>query len=253
MTPLTPQSDAFSDASATEAAPTRGRLRGLMLPGSSHRIRRAGVAAAVCLALGAGVVSCATDGSDSANSAVSMKSGNKGASAASNGASSDSAAQGKPSVPLDAEESPNGDFSMSPAEAKSKPNSYLGIEDVRIGSHGDFDRIVFEFTGEGSPGYFIRYEDIPVQQGSGKPISVSGAQKLAIQLTGMGYPFDFNMEDYPSGPVRPTDTDAIQEVVGAGTFEGATQYVAGLKKDRRPFKAFVLQNPTRLVIDIQTK
>lgn len=123
---------------------------------------------------------------------------------------------------------------------------------MRIGSHDDFDRIVFEFTGEGVPGYWVRYEDMPTQQGSGRPITVAGAHKLAIDVRGTGYPFDFDMDDYPSGPVRPDDTDAIAEVVGAGTFEGSSQYVVGIDGERRPFKVFQVNNPTRLIIDIQT-
>lgn len=248
-----PRSDALSDAQIADGNHTHMPVSGSARSGFSQRIGRASVAAAMCVVLGASVVSCASDGSNSTNSAVSMKSGSQGSADASNGASANSEQSGKSGVSLDNDASPSGEYSQSPAEAKSKSGSYLGIEDVRIGSHGDYDRIVFEFTGDGSPGYFIRYEDIPTQQGSGKPISVSGAQKLAIDISGMGYPFDFNMEDFPSGPVHPNDTAAIQEVVGAGTFEGATQYVVGLKNDRRPFKAFVLQNPTRLVIDIQTQ
>jgi hypothetical protein len=154
---------------------------------------------------------------------------------------------------MDNDAAPEGDFNNASAEATPSDGAYLGIEDVRVGSHDGYDRIVFELKGEGTPGYFVRYEDVPTQQGSGKPVSVDGAAKLVINLRGMGYPFDFQMEDFPSGPVKPTSTSVIQEVVGAGTFEGQTQYIVGLKGEKTPFKVFPLSNPNRLVIDFQSE
>ncbi len=210
---------------------------------------RAGIAASLCLALGLSLASCARDSEpQDAAAAVSMKSNSASPSAgASKGGNS------SPSATLDSDPAPGGDFKETPAEAAQSNGAYLGIEDVRIGSHEGFDRIVFEFTGEGKPGYFIRYEDVPTQQGSGNPINVSGSPKLSIDLRGIGYPFDFNKTDFPSGPVRPEKTKGINEVVGAGTFEGQTQYVVGLKGKKLPFKVFTLSNPTRLVIDFESQ
>ena len=217
--------------------------------------RRQFRAAAALIAAGAlafCVAACSPGdgGGDDVQSAVSMRTANDPS--ASGTANGNGSGNGNGNATLESDPAPAGDYSTQAAEATPGDGSYLGIKDVRIGSHDDFDRIVFEFTGEGVPGYWVRYEDMPTQQGSGRPITVAGAHKLAIDVRGTGYPFDFDMDDYPSGPVRPDDTDAIAEVVGAGTFEGSSQYVVGIDGERRPFKVFQVNNPTRLIIDIQT-
>ncbi|WP_237559163.1 AMIN domain-containing protein [Corynebacterium renale] len=57
------------------------------------------------------------------------------------------------------------------------------------------------------------------------------------------------MESKPLGRFTSADTKVVTEVVEAGTFEARTQYVIGLKSEA-PYSVQVLQDPTRLVIDI---
>lgn len=211
----------------------------------SRRTLRAAGATIAAGALALALVSCAEGGASDGDvqSAVSMRS---------EGPTSGQDGSGDAASAMSTDISPTGEFMSGTAEALPATGTYLGIKDVRIGSHDGADRIVFEFVGEGTPGYWIRYEDMPAQQGSGRPISVAGDNKLSIDVRGTGYPFDFDMDDYPSGPVRPTDTAAIKEVVGAGTFEGSSQYVAGVDGERRLFRVSLAQNPTRLIIDIKT-
>ncbi|WP_295625583.1 hypothetical protein [uncultured Corynebacterium sp.] len=221
---------------------------------SNHPNRVALRSVGALVAVGAltfGLVACSSDSDDpDVQSAVSMRSEDATSSSGASGAAQKS--DGSTAATLESDPAPEGDYSMSAAEAAPADGSYLGIRDVRIGSHDGFDRIVIEFMGDGAPGYWVRYEDMPTQQGSGNPLSVNGDHKLSIDVRGTGYPFDFNVEDYPSGPVRPADTTAVSEVRGFGTFEGTTQYLAGIDGERRPFKVFKASNPTRLIIDIQT-
>lgn len=213
----------------------------------SNRTTARSVAAVIAAgSLVLGLVACSSGAEPDADSAVSMRS---------EGTSTSSGADGNGGAPatLEADPAPDVDYSDAPAEAAPADGSYLGIKDVRIGSHDGFDRIVIEFIGDGEPGYWVRYEDMPTQQGSGNPISVSGAHKLSVDVRGTGYPFDFNVEDYPNGPVKPEGTSAITEVRGFGTFEGTTQYVVGIDGERPGFKVFKAQNPTRLIIDIEAR
>lgn len=216
---------------------------------SNSSRRRAGVAIIAAMTLGLGLVSCASDADTDSASAVSMRTGS-GSAQSSMSAETSTATE---TVTMDPDETPSDEFSTDTVEVAPAKASYLGIKDVRIGAHEGHDRLVFEFVGEGRPGYWIRYEDTPMQQGSGNPISVSGQQKLSIDIRGVGYPFDFDMTDFPSSPVKPPNSKQIAEVVGAGTFEGTSQYVVGINGKRAPFQAFVLQNPTRLVIDFQAE
>ena len=213
----------------------------------SNRATARSVAAVIAAgSLILGLVACSSGAEPDVDSAVSMRS---------EGTSTSSGADGNGGAPatLEADPAPDVDYSDAPAEAAPADGSYLGIKDVRIGSHDGFDRIVIEFIGDGEPGYWVRYEDMPTQQGSGNPISVSGVHKLSVDVRGTGYPFDFNVEDYPNGPVKPEGTSAITEVRGFGTFEGTTQYVVGIDGERPGFKVFKAQNPTRLIIDIEAR
>ncbi len=209
------------------------------------RLRRTVVGAAL-VAVGVwSVASCSAEPGEEGVPAVSMGSTN-------NLRTSGEAANASAPRLLESDPAPSGSFAGDSAEQAAETGSYLNIVDVRVGSHDGFDRVVFEFDGTGNPGFWVRYEDLPTQQGSGNPISVSGSPKLVIDIRGTGYPFDFGVTDFPSDPVQPDNTAVLTEIVGAGTYEGTIRYVAGLRGQRQAIKAFVIQNPTRLIVDIET-
>lgn len=125
----------------------------------------------------------------------------------------------------------------------------LVVTDVRLGAHENFDRVVFDITGEGQPGWFITYEEFPSQQASGRLIEVPGKTALNVNIDNTTYPFTLGMEAEPLGRFSSADTKLVTEVVEAGTFEARTQYVIGLKSEA-PYSVQLLENPKRLVIDI---
>ncbi len=126
--------------------------------------------------------------------------------------------------------------------------SQLMVTDVRTGSHAGFDRVVFDLTGEGNPGWFMDYTDTPAQQGSGNTIKYDGSTTINVNIDGTVYPFDLGMEDPQIGTVQGTG-NLVTEVISAGTFEGRSQFVVGLD-GQHPYSVTVLQNPHRLVIDV---
>ncbi|WP_157672437.1 AMIN-like domain-containing (lipo)protein [Corynebacterium mycetoides] len=148
------------------------------------------------------------------------------------------------------EATPVGPFTTEDVRALPAPGSELTIADVRVGSHEGFDRAVFEFTGSGTPGYVAGYNPEPLQQASGYPIDVRGDAylELMIQGTPMGLisPDDSLVE---VGPM-PIAAGNIQGVTHGGVFEADSQYFIGLD-EQRPYNVYVLENPTRLVVDIQ--
>ncbi|MCQ9352191.1 hypothetical protein NQ015_04800 [Corynebacterium sp. 153RC1] len=123
----------------------------------------------------------------------------------------------------------------------------LQVQDVRVGTHDGYDRIVFEFSGTGTPGWFINYTTEPAQQGSGFPVEFEGGTALDIHLRGILMPFETGVD---VGPLRSDGAGAINAVESHGIFEGQEQFVAGIDKPR-PYSVTLLENPTRLVIDIQ--
>ncbi|WP_027004583.1 AMIN-like domain-containing (lipo)protein [Corynebacterium halotolerans] len=215
----------------------------------SHR-RRAAVTTVAVMAVGAlGLAACGTGGTEGASDAgttsaettTTTETERETQSATVTGGSDISATS------ADAGVTPLGNADSSMKTLRPEAPSQLLVTDVRVGSHEGFDRIVFDLTGEGTPGWFIDYTEQPTQQGSGHPIPYQGAVALNVNLDGMTYPFQLGMEDPGIGTVPGAGN--VTEVISSGTFEGRSQFVVGLS-DRLPYSVQVLENPQRVVIDI---
>lgn len=131
---------------------------------------------------------------------------------------------------------------------RAEAPAQLLVTAVRIGNHDSFERVVFDLEGQGTPGWFVDYTKDPAQQGSGNSIPYEGAMALNVNIDGTVLPFEINREDPNIGTV-PGRGGMVTQVVSAGTFEGRSQFVIGLD-GQHPYSVQVLQNPTRLVIDI---
>ena len=135
------------------------------------------------------------------------------------------------------------------AYAPTEGAATLTLEDVRVGSHETYDRVVFEFSGSGLPGYRIEYSDQALQQASGHELPVAGDAILEVLVEGT--PMDrlpSNSELVPAGPYQ-LATGNIAGITNGGTFENQSQFFIGLDQ-QRPFEVTVMDNPTRLVIDV---
>jgi hypothetical protein len=129
----------------------------------------------------------------------------------------------------------------------------LGLTGVRVAHHSGFDRVVFDLGGTGSPGWRVEYTTKPRYDGSGEPVRLKGTVFLQVFLRGMGHPDDIGIAPYGDSTTRlpGTGTRGIAEIVPGGVFEGDQQAFIGLTGAKRPFRAFALANPTRLVVDVR--
>lgn len=136
--------------------------------------------------------------------------------------------------------------------------SGLYAPSLRAGLNDGFDRVVIDLTAApgtaaGSPAWLASYEPSPTRDGSGAPAGVAGDSVLQLVLAGMPYP-------EPGDPVYDAgdyglDTHslaAVVEVIRTTPFEGQLQVFVGMQGEPRPYRVFVLENPLRLVVDIQT-
>ena len=129
------------------------------------------------------------------------------------------------------------------------------IVDVRVGTHGagesGYDRLVFEFQGPGIPEVSLRAGTPPfTQDPSGQPLPVRGASFLVLVLRGATGITPEGTVTY-SGPTEFTPGfPVLTEFKQAGDFEAVSEWVAGLTGPSC-HRLFVLQNPNRLVIDVQ--
>lgn len=144
--------------------------------------------------------------------------------------------------------------SRNPRSAPADGDGTALLRAVRVGRGDGFERIVFEFSGPTRPGYRIRWVDGPIQaDGSGAVVEVAGAAHLEVLLepaSGVD-PTDGTLA-YP-GPDRVAvagRTDLLTDLLRTGDFEAVLTWVAGARS-QVPFRVLNLQDPTRLVVDVQ--
>ena len=122
------------------------------------------------------------------------------------------------------------------------------IDNVRVGQHTCFDRVVVDVDGPPA-GYDVRYVSEVTADGSGFPVTVPGGAKLQFVVrhpsfapTRVGTHLQ-NVAGYRT----------IKSVVYAGSFEGQTTYGVGVRA-RLPFRVFTVPGGHgRLVLDIAHK
>ncbi|SMG11245.1 hypothetical protein SAMN06295981_0574 [Corynebacterium pollutisoli] len=124
------------------------------------------------------------------------------------------------------------------------------VTGIRVGRHENFTRVVYDLIGDGEPGWITQYIDQPYQQGSGFDVDVAGEAFLMVNITGTTYPFEHDHEGAATGPYP--GTGVVEEVYNTGTFEGHTLTYIGLEAEL-PYSVTLLQNPLRVVVDIQHK
>src|ERR1043166_7436901 len=122
------------------------------------------------------------------------------------------------------------------------------INALRTGAHTGYDRLVVQFAGARPGNIEIRPQPTASFMGapSGQATNVAGAHGVKVLL---------NVDDMHtlySGPRSlKTDYTGLRETRVIEDFEGYVSLGLGVNGSNC-YRAFVLQNPTRLVVDIQT-
>jgi len=133
--------------------------------------------------------------------------------------------------------------STTPVSIASTAKGTASMSAIRVAGQAGFDRVVIEFSGDGAPGIDVAYDDHPVADGSGAPVTVEGTTTLKVRL------FPATSIDY-TGPGRVKgDTKQVTEVVRGGDFEAVLTWFIGVRA-KVPFHVSVLSNPTRVVVDV---
>lgn len=126
----------------------------------------------------------------------------------------------------------------------------LTVTDVRIGAHDGFDRIVFEIVGEGAAGWHVHYVDEPRTQGRGDLVDIDGEAFLEVILRGIALPPDVpEREQWDGERLDGPPGATVLELVEDTIFEGQQVFHIGLP-ERRPFGATRLDDPQRIVVEI---
>jgi hypothetical protein len=148
-----------------------------------------------------------------------------------------------------------GDFTCDLPVTLPATTDRAQITDVRVGRHGSgptgYDRIVFEFQGQGIPEFRLRVGRPPFTfDPSGLPMSVRGQAFLVMVLQG-GTGITPNGRETYTGPTTFTPRfPRLRQLRQAGDFEAVSEWVAGLG-GRACYRLDVFTDPTRIVLDVQ--
>ncbi len=158
-----------------------------------------------------------------------------------------------PTSPLPATEpakAPPFPADTAPDTSAASAGAFLSPVNLRFGVHDGYDRVVLDLEGTGQPGWVSQYVTEPRAEGSGSVISLAGAAYLQTTVKGVTYPTEPGAKPY-IGPQRfsPASAGIVKEVVYGDVFEGQAEVYIGLGS-KQPFRVFLLENPTRIVIDI---
>jgi hypothetical protein len=144
----------------------------------------------------------------------------------------------------DAGPTASGDYPRSGSDPAS-------LADVRTEGHEGFDRVVVELSGAEVPSYRVAAVEPPIERDDGDGTApVAGEAFLEIRLSPASVLDASGSRSY-EGPDRipVADGAVVIEVVRTGGTEGPLTFTVGLMS-AAPFAVDVLDNPTRLVVDI---
>ena len=126
-----------------------------------------------------------------------------------------------------------------------QPIAYVSA--VRVGTHSGYDRMTFEFK-NGLPADMSlnpQGNTVFTQSASGRQLTLQGSYGLLLTLTGAD-----DHQSYSGSTDFTPGYPALLEARQVQDFEGYVQWGLGLSSPPC-YRAFVLQSPTRLVIDIK--
>jgi hypothetical protein len=128
------------------------------------------------------------------------------------------------------------------------------LERVAVGRHEGYDRVVFQFRGDGLPAYRVQYVDPPLKEdGSGNPVDVAGTAFVVVRMEPASG-FDLNTGEgvlVYKGPKRIEGAGSVvREVVRTGDFEAVLSWAIGLDA-KVDFRVTTAASPSRLIVDFR--
>ncbi|UCN13706.1 hypothetical protein LFM56_12420 [Cellulomonas iranensis] len=212
------------------------------------------LAAATTLGLGAALAACADDPAPTSTatttvSATPTPTGTPSPTPTPTGTAPTDAATPGAAEPTDGLDG----FAAPGTELTSEGDASLYVvTGVRTGEHEGYDRVVYQLEGgTGTPGYRVRYVERAVEDPSGAVRQVDGDAILQVTLLGTTYPTQDGLQEF-SQDLRPDDGD-VEHVVRPLTFEGMTDSFVGVDDGPRAFRVLVLDDPVRVVVDVEDR
>jgi hypothetical protein len=118
----------------------------------------------------------------------------------------------------------------------------MRVEGVRYTTEDGYVRLVVSLSSSGVPEWTVGYSG-PTTPGGG-PADIAGEAFLRLQLRTGTAP------DGQSSTNISTSPGPVAQVMTTGFFEGTEEVLIGVRGGERPFRAFALTDPGRIVIDV---
>lgn len=125
----------------------------------------------------------------------------------------------------------------------------MTVTGVRVADHESFTRVVFDIAGASKPGWWVDWTQNPVQQASGLPVDIAGDSFLDVNIEGITYPSEATAQSVEIGSFK--GAGVVQEVQLTSIFEARAQFLIGVSGSPKSYSVSLLENPTRIVVDIQ--
>ena len=203
--------------------------------------------AALSLMATVALSACTADG-DSPDASAAQSATGPGTSAPPTGSASTPATSIASLEPIPSNEL--GEFTCELPIVEDPSVTIANITDVRIGTHPDHDRVVFEFE-QGTPELTLDRATPPFSEdASGLPVDVDGTSFLRLTMRGGTRQTDEGTSSYDG----PTDFDpalpAVVDLLQGGDFERQSTWYLGLTSESC-VRVLLLEEPPRLVIDVE--
>ena len=118
----------------------------------------------------------------------------------------------------------------------------MRVEGVRYTTENGYVRLVVSLNSSGVPEWTVGYSE-PTTPGGG-PVDIAGEAFLRLQLHTRTAPDGRSTTNISTSP------GPIAQVKTTGFFEGTEEVLVGVRGGERPFRAFALTDPGRIVIDV---
>lgn len=129
------------------------------------------------------------------------------------------------------------------------PPGPVTLRQIRTGGHDNFDRVVFDFEGDRPPGFRVEYVDKLTRKCGSDELKVLGGTWLLVRMTPAKAHSDSGRTSV--GNVEfDEDLKLVKLIRPVCDADGQIEWLIEVP-DRKPYRAELLPEPGRLVIDIK--
>lgn len=143
-----------------------------------------------------------------------------------------------------------GDWTAGVVKRAAGRGNVATLTALRFAKHDGFDRVVFEFDGNGLPARHVEYVDRPVRRcGSGDPTELAGDAWLSVSFEPASAHSESGVGTLAFRETR-AELPVLRELEVTCDFEAQVTVVFGVSRPNR-YRLLELTAPPRFVVDVR--